>query len=224
MAEKPLKKAIADRERPREIQRVLEIIRILRREYPEAKCSLDFETPFQLVAATILSAQCTDERVNRVTPALFARFPTAEKMAKATLQQIEELIRTTGFFRNKALSLKEMSRSIRDDYGGEVPRELEKLVKLRGVGRKTANVVLGVAYGIPGMVVDTHIGRLSRRLGLTRKKNPVHVEQDLMKLVPQADWTEWGHLLIHHGRAICTARRADCENCPISLYCPKVGV
>jgi endonuclease-3 len=207
----------------REQERVKEIIRILRREYPEAKCSLDFETPFQLLAATILSAQCTDDRVNKVTPALFRRYPTAEKMSKAPLAQIEKLIKTTGFFRNKAVSLKEMSKAVYSEHGGVVPNELEKLVALRGVGRKTANVILGVAFGIPGMVVDTHIGRLARRLGLTQKKDPVHVEQDLMKLVPRDVWTEWGHLMIHHGRAICSARRARCDDCPIARFCPKIG-
>ncbi|MDR3607318.1 MAG: endonuclease III [Oligoflexia bacterium] len=208
----------------RERKRAAEIIRILWREYPEAQCSLDFKTPFQLIVATILSAQCTDVRVNQVTPALFARFPTPDKMAKAPLNEIEDLIRTTGFFRNKALSLKEMARSLHEDYDDEVPKELDKLVKLRGVGRKTANVVLGVAFGIPGMVVDTHVGRIARRLGFSKNTTPHLVEQDLMKVIPKADWTDFGHLLIHHGRAICTARRAYCENCVISRYCPKIGV
>jgi endonuclease-3 len=200
------------------------IIRALDRVYPEAECSLAFGSPFQLLCATILSAQCTDARVNLVTPALFAAYPEPAEMAKAPLPKLEALIRTTGFFKNKALSLKQSSQAIVEQHGGEVPRTLDELVALRGVGRKTANVVLGNAYGVPGLVVDTHVGRLCRRLGFTRHDDPVKVEREMMELVPQEDWTLFSHLLIYHGRAICQARKPMCEECPLSRYCPKVGV
>lgn len=202
----------------------LKIISLLKKNYPEAHCYLNFETPFQLLVATILSAQCTDDRVNKVTPALFKKFPTPEKMSKATLKELEQLISSTGFFRMKAQSIFETSKILAKDFEGEVPKELDKLVKLRGVGRKTANVVLGNAYGIPGMVVDTHVGRLSRRLGLTKKLDPVKVEEDLMKCIPKEDWVQFSHLLIAHGRALCTARRAKCEECFMNDFCPKKGV
>jgi endonuclease III len=201
--------------------RVLQIISLLKREYPEAHCYLHFETPFQLLVATILSAQCTDDRVNKVTPALFARFPDAESMAKGKLSEIEKLISSTGFFRMKAKSLSETSRVLMETYGGELPRSLEKLTALRGVGRKTANVVLGNAFGIPGMVVDTHVGRLTRRMGLTLEKDPVKVEADLEKLVPRDDWVAFSHLLIAHGRAICTARKAKCDECFLYRFCDR---
>ena len=207
-----------------ELRRMGEILKVLRREYPEACCSLDFSTPYQLMVATILSAQCTDVRVNKVTPALFRKFGTAEAMAKAPIKEIEKLIQSAGFFRTKAKSLKESARAIVAEHGGKVPSDIEKLTKLRGVGRKTANVVLGVAFGVPGLVVDTHVGRLSRRLGFTRETNPVKVEDEMMEYVPQEDWTHYGHLLIAHGRAICTARSPQCEECPVSRLCPKVGV
>jgi endonuclease-3 len=204
--------------------RVREILRILDQVYPESECSLTFKTPYQLLIATILSAQCTDERVNKVTPALFSKFPGPSEMAKAKLKEIEELVKTTGFFRNKALAIHACSQAIVELHGGKVPRELDQLTALRGVGRKTANVVLGVAYGIPGFVVDTHIGRLSRRMGFTAETDPVKVEHAMMAVVPREKWTHTGHLFISHGRAICTARRAFCEDCPIARLCPKVGV
>jgi endonuclease-3 len=207
-----------------EKRRMMAIIKILRREYPEAKCSLDFESPFQLLVATILSAQCTDERVNKVTPALFAKYPTPTEMAAAPLKEIEKLIQSTNFFRNKALALKAMSQSLLDLHGGEVPKTLEELVELRGVGRKTANVVLGNVFDVPGMVVDTHVGRQARRMGFTKESDPVKVEKDLEAITPREHWTELAHLLIAHGRAICTARRAKCEECPVSSFCPKIGV
>jgi endonuclease-3 len=210
--------------REAEQNRMKEIIRVLEREYPEAECSLSFKTPFQLLVATILSAQCTDARVNMVTPVLFRKYPDAPALSKAPLKEIEKIIQSTGFFRAKALSLSEMSKSLVADYEGEVPRELDHLIKLRGVGRKTANVVLGVAYGVPGMVVDTHIGRISRRMGFTKNTDPVKVEHDMMEIVAREKWTDYGHLLIHHGRAICTSRKALCEECPVSRLCPKVGV
>jgi endonuclease-3 len=207
-----------------EKKRMGEILRVLKREYPEAQCSLKFKSTFQLLVATILSAQCTDERVNQVTPKLFEKFPSAKEMARADLKEIEELIKSTNFFRNKAKALLEASKSLMEKYKGEVPQDLEKLIELRGVGRKTANVVLGVAFGTPGLVVDTHVGRLSRRFGFTKEKDPVEVEHEMMKIVPQESWVEYAHLLIDHGRKICTARKAYCEECPVARYCMKVGV
>ncbi len=207
-----------------DVRRIAEILRILKRTYLDAECSLVHRDPFQLLAATILSAQCTDERVNLVTPALFKKFGTPERMAIASLKEIEKLIHSTGFYKNKAISLKESARAIVEEHGGKVPMMLEELVKLRGVGRKTANVILGVAYGVPGLVVDTHVGRISRRMGFTKSQDPVKVEHELMNVVPREDWVAYGHLLISHGRTICTARKAYCEKCPISHLCPKVGV
>ncbi len=201
-----------------------EILKLLNRAYPEAKCSLYFETPFQLLIATILSAQCTDERVNKVTPALFKKYPDPRAMARAELRDLEGLIRSANFYKNKALSLKSCSQTLLDKFGGEVPRTVEELVTLRGVGRKTANVVLGNVFDIPGLVVDTHVGRISRRLGFTRDTDPEKVEAQLMEIVPRADWTLYAHLLISHGREICTARRAVCESCPLIALCPQVGV
>lgn len=209
----------------KEKRRLGEIIRTLEREFPEAHCTLDFRDPFQLLVATVLSAQCTDDRVNQVTPALFKKFPDAKAMASARLSEIEKLVKSTGFFKNKARALKESALAIIELHDGKVPRTLEELTKLRGVGRKTANVVLGNAFGAPaGIVVDTHVGRVARRLGLTESKNPEIVERDLLAVVPKDRWTEFSHLLIHHGRETCTARRAYCERCPIARYCPKIGV
>ena len=207
-----------------EIARMGEILRILKREYPEAQCSLFFNNPFELLVATILSAQCTDEQVNKITPALFNKFPTPEAMSQAKLSEIEKLVKTTGFFRNKAHNIKEASRAIVEEHGGQVPSTLDELVELRGVGRKTANVVLGNIFGTPGLVVDTHVGRISRRMGFTRSEDPVKVEHEMEVIVPREDWTMFSHLMISHGRAICTARRAKCDECVISRYCPKVGV
>lgn len=192
--------------------------------YPDAKCSLHFKNPFELSVATILSAQCTDERVNLVTPALFARFPTAEALAKGKRPEIEKLIRSTGFFRAKAKSIQEMARAVVRDHGGEIPRTMAELVKLRGFGRKTANVVLSNAFGLAeGIAVDTHVKRLSRRLGLSRQAEPVKIEQDLMKLFPQSRWHMLTHYLIDHGRAVCTARKPACERCLLRHVCPKNG-
>ncbi len=210
--------------RAAQLARMREILRVFDQVYPEAECSLTHASPFQLLVATILSAQCTDERVNKVTPPLFARFPGPREMAAASLKEIESLIRTTGFFHSKALSIQSASQSLLDLHGGEVPRDLEKLIALRGVGRKTANVVLGVAFGVPGLVVDTHVGRLSRRMGFTREMDPVKVEHEMMAIVPRERWSDYAHLLIFHGRAICTARRAFCEECPVARLCPKIGV
>lgn len=205
-------------------ERMERILTKLKKEYPEAKCSLKYSSPYQLLVATILSAQCTDERVNKVTPGLFERFPTARDMMNADLGEIEKLVQSTGFFRSKARSILESSRDIVEKHGGEVPRQLEELVKLRGVGRKTANVVLGVAFGVPGLVVDTHVKRLTRRMGFTKSQDPVKIEQEMIKVVPKQDWTLFAHLMIDHGRKICTARKAYCDQCCVLRDCPQVGV
>ena len=202
--------------------RALEVLARLRREYPDAHCALDHRTPFELLVATILSAQCTDVRVNLVTPALFAQYPTARELAAARAEDVEELIRSTGFFRNKTKSLLGMAAALRDSHGGEVPSGMEQLRVLPGVGRKTANVVLGNAFGInEGVVVDTHVTRLSLLLRLTREKDAEKIERDLMTLIPRDDWTLFSHLLIWHGRAICIARRPQCERCVLASICPS---
>ena len=197
------------------------IYRKLQQLYPEACCALTHRDPFQLLVATILSAQCTDKRVNIVTPGLFAKYPTPEAMAKARPADLEELIRTTGFFRNKTKSLKGASIAIVADYGGLVPDTMEQLLTLPGVARKTANCVLGNAFGKNiGVVVDTHVGRLAQRMELTKHKDPVKIERDLMPLFPRKGWALLAHLLIHHGRAICKARNPACEDCQLSRDCP----
>jgi len=198
-----------------------QIIGLLKHHYPDAHCALNFETPFQLLIATILSAQCTDARVNIVTQELFKKYPDACSMSAAGLDQLEEIVKSTGFYRAKAKSLMETASALTQRYGGEVPRELELLQSFRGVGRKTANVVLGNAYGIPGMVVDTHVGRLSRRLGLTTEKDPEKVERDLMNLVPKHEWVMFSHWLISHGRVVCMARSPKCNQCALSRVCKK---
>jgi endonuclease-3 len=202
-----------------------ETVKVLRRVYPRAECSLSFDSPFQLLAATILSAQCTDARVNAVTPELFSRFPTPRDMAAAPPGSLEELVRSTGFFNAKARSLRGAARAIEEKHGGEVPRTMEALNALPGVGRKTANVVLGNAFGAPdGVVVDTHVGRLARRLGWSRATDPEKVERELNALVPHRLWTWIAHALILHGRAACTARSPRCDACPLERLCPKAGV
>ena len=201
------------------------IYRILSKEYPDACCELDFDTPFQLLVATVLSAQCTDKRVNAVTPALFAKYPSAREMASARLADIERLVKSTGFFRAKARNIKTLSQELISKYDGEVPAELEKLVLLPGVGRKTANVVLGNAFGIAsGVVVDTHVLRLSQRMGLTKQKTPEKVEADLQKIIPKKHWVTFPHWLITHGRGSCNARKPACAECVLEAICPKVGV
>ncbi len=203
---------------------MLEVVRILAREYPDVYCYLDHQSPFQLLVATILSAQCTDERVNKTTPTLFARYPDANAMAKAPLAAIEKLVQPTGFYKNKAKAILETSRLLVENHGGQVPRTLEELTALRGVGRKTANVILGNAYGVPSFVVDTHVGRITRRLGFTQSTDAVKVEFEVRAYVPTENWSIFSLWLIAHGRAICTARRAYCGECPLAQYCPKVGV
>ena len=199
-----------------------EVYERLAKEYPDAHCELDHRNPLELLCATILSAQCTDKRVNMVTPALFARYPSASALAEAKPEELEEIIRSTGFFRNKTKSLLGMSAAVVERHGGEVPGTMEELVRLPGVGRKTANVVLGNAFGIDeGVVVDTHVSRLSNRLGLTRESDPVKIEQDLMRLYPKDRWTMLSHLLITHGRVICDARRPKCEACVVNQLCPS---
>jgi endonuclease-3 len=199
-----------------------EIYDRLAAHYPDAHCALDFKTPFQLLVATILSAQCTDKRVNMVTPALFKRYRTPAALAAANPDELEELIKSTGFFRNKTKSLIGMSAAVAELHGGRIPDELDALVKLPGVGRKTANVVLGNAYDKnEGVVVDTHVGRVSGRLGLTTETDPVKIEQDLMRLFPRDRWTMLAHLLIEHGRTICDARRPKCEACFLNDICPS---
>jgi len=205
-------------------ERVDAIIDRLAARFPDARCSLDFVNPLQLLVATILSAQCTDERVNMVTPELFARYRTAQDFADANPDELAEIIKSTGFFRNKTRSLIGMGRALAERHGGEVPRTMEELVRVPGAGRKTANVVLGNAFGVDeGVVVDTHVNRITRRLGLTRHSDPVRIEQDLMAIVPRRHWTLFPHLMIHHGRAICQARRPRCEECPINDLCPFPG-
>lgn len=201
------------------------VLRALKKSYPGAFCSLDHKSPFQLLMATILSAQCTDERVNMVTPALFRKYPGPAEMARAPLPELEGLVRSTGFYKNKALSLKEASMAITRDFGGKVPDTMDGLLTLRGVARKTANVVLGSAFGIAaGVVVDTHVKRLAFRLGLTKHTDPVKIEQDLMKAVPRESWIWFAHALVLHGRAVCAARKPLCGSCAAAPYCPKNGV
>lgn len=205
--------------------RAREIFRRLTNAYPEARCDLDHANPFQLLAATILSAQCTDRRVNMVTPALFARYPDPESLAAADPAELEGMIRSTGFFRNKTTSLIGMASALVERFGGEVPRSMDELVTVPGVGRKTANVVLGTAFNQPeGVVVDTHVGRVSRRLGLVRDTDPVRAERVLMRLFPREDWTALSHLLIFHGRRVCVARRPRCAECVLNDICPSSEV
>jgi endonuclease III len=206
-------------------ERAAEIVRRLHAEYPDAKCSLDHRNPYELLTATILSAQCTDERVNMVTPALFRRYPSPEDMAGARTEELEELIRSTGFFRNKARSLLGMATALTERHHGSVPADMDSLVNLPGVGRKTANVVLGNAYGMnEGVVVDTHVKRVSGRLALTRETDPEKIEPDLMKLVPREEWTDLSHLFIYHGRAVCKAPVPRCEVCMLTDVCPSSRV
>ncbi|MGD8319476.1 MAG: endonuclease III [Gemmatimonadota bacterium] len=206
-------------------ERASEVYGLLSEEYPEAHCELDFGTPFQLAVATILSAQTTDERVNMVTPELFRRYPDARALAAARQEDVEDIIRSTGFFRNKAKNIIGFARGLVEEHDGEVPRSMEELHGLPGVGRKTANVILGNAFGIDeGVVVDTHVKRLSTLLGFTREKTPEKIERDLMELFPRDRWTLLSHLLIWHGRRVCDARNPRCEACVVSHLCPSSRV
>jgi endonuclease-3 len=210
---------------PRESQaerkkRALRIVRALARAYPDAECALHFETPFQLLVATILSAQCTDRKVNEVTPVLFARHGTPDKLGAARPEEIEAIIRPTGFYRQKAKSIQSTARELALKHGGAVPKTMDELIALRGVARKTANVVLGNAFGVPGLTVDTHMTRVNQRLALTRHEDPVKIERDLMALIPEPEWTLYSHRVIHHGRVCCTARKPNCPECPLLRECP----
>ena len=212
------------RSSPPDPARITALLDLLDRGYPGAETALDHENPLQLLVATILSAQCTDERVNQVTPALFARYPDAPAFAGAAREDLEAMVRPTGFYRNKAKAIQACSADIVARHGGEVPRTLDELTALPGVGRKTANVVLGSAFGIPGIVVDTHVGRLARRLGLTRESDPVKVEFALMPILPRERWSIFSHWLILHGRQVCAARKPRCSTCALAPHCPRIGV
>jgi endonuclease III len=196
----------------------------LAKYYPQADCELNFRTPFQLLVATVLSAQCTDKTVNSVTPKLFRNFPTPQKMSAAPIAQIEQIVRPTGFFKVKARHIKDLSQILVTEYGGKVPSVQSELIKLPGVGRKTANVVLGHAFGIPGITVDTHFGRLSRRFGWSESADPVKVEMDVAQLIPEKEWTNLSQVMIWHGRRICHARKPACGACPIAKRCPSYGI
>lgn len=204
-------------------RRARRIVAVLGEAYPDAHCELDFTSPLELLVATVLSAQCTDQRVNTVTPALFARYPTAADYAAASLAELEGIIAPTGFFRQKASTLQRIGQQLCDRYGGEVPGRLDGLVTLPGVGRKTANVVLGDAFGVPGITVDTHLGRLARRFGWTVQDDPEKVEADLQDLFARKDWTLMSHRVIWHGRRRCHARRPACGACPVARLCPSFG-
>lgn len=201
-------------------RRALRIVRRLSAAYPDARCALDFRNPFQLLVATILSAQCTDKKVNEVTPALFARYPTPDALSAAAPADVEAMIRPTGFYRQKARAIQSSARDIVERFGGRVPGTMEELLSLHGVARKTANVVLGNAFDVPGLTVDTHMKRVNTRLGLTREEDPAKIERDLMALIPEREWTIYSHRVIHHGRVCCVAQRPRCEECPLAADCP----
>ena len=205
-------------ERSKRIQKILKGLKTL---YPDAHCELNFRSPWELAIATILSAQCTDKRVNSVTPALFKKYPTIQDYAKADIHELKALIRSTGFFRSKALSIQQSARTLLEDFNGQIPKTIRELTQLRGVARKTANVILGTAFGVAeGIVVDTHVKRLSFRLGLTKKTNPVPIERDLMSIIPKEEWIFFGHALVRHGRQVCSARKPRCASCLLKALCP----
>jgi endonuclease-3 len=206
-----------------ETARIAKIRKILKATYPDVKTQLSYQTPFELLVATILSAQCTDKQVNRVTKTLFKRLKTPDNFARAPIDTIENLIRPTGFYHNKAKNIKNCALTIIEKYHGDVPHTLEELVKLPGAGRKTANCVLGAAFGTPGIVVDTHVARISKRLGLTQNKDPVKIEFDLMEIIPKKEWNDFSLRLIYFGRAICKARKPACFSCPLKELCPYFG-
>jgi endonuclease-3 len=203
---------------------ILEVLNILAELYPDARCALEYETPWQLLVATILSAQCTDRQVNIVTRGLFESFPDPHSLAGARLEEVENLIRSTGFFRNKAKNLIGCATAVDVLHHGKVPQTMEELVVLPGVGRKTANVVLGNAFGIPGLAVDTHVKRLVRRLGWSQQQDPERIEQEMCRILPPSHWTQTSHLLIHHGRNLCKAQRPECTRCPVLPICPRIGL
>lgn len=217
MKTKSLKESISDKK-----NRAKKVLTLLKKYYPDAHCALDHRNAFELLVATILSAQCTDQRVNLVTPALFKRFPTPKSYINADVEEIEALVRSTGFYKNKAKNIKACAEQLVKLHKGKVPNTMEELHALPGVGRKTANVVLGNIFGIPGMVVDTHVTRLSNRLGFVKGTDAVKLEMVLQKLIPEKDWTMYSHYLITHGRSICKARKPDCKNCFLNLHCPQL--
>jgi len=200
------------------------IYRVLTKQYPNARCELDYKSPYQLLVATVLSAQCTDERVNKTTPALFKKYPTAKKMVIADLKNIEQLIKSTGFYHVKAKNIKNLSIKLVDQFGAKVPDNMSDLITLPGVGRKTANVVLGHAFGVPGITVDTHFGRLSRRFGWTKSSDPVSIEAQVGKLITEKDWTNLSQRMIWHGRRVCHSRKPACGACALAKLCPSFGV
>jgi endonuclease-3 len=204
--------------------RAAKMYRVLTKSYPNVRCELDFKNPFQLLVATVLSAQCTDKRVNQTTPALFKKYKSIKKMAEADLTDIERLVKSTGFFRAKAKNIKSLSEKIMNDFDGQVPDRLEDLITLPGVGRKTANVVLGHAFNTPGITVDTHFGRLSRRFGWSKSNDPVKVEFEVGDLIPQKEWTNLSQRLIWHGRRVCHSRKPACGACSLSKLCPSFGI
>jgi endonuclease-3 len=215
------KKAVS----PPPVSNVRDVLGALAKDYKHAECELRHENAFQLLVATILSAQCTDERVNQVTETLFQKYPTPADFATLDLKVLEEEVRPTGFFRNKAKSVKNCCIQLVDDYGAEVPEDIDEMVKLAGVGRKTANLVLGVAFAKPtGIVVDTHVGRVSKRLGLTNHKDGNKVEQDLLRVIPQEEWIDFSTRMIHHGRYLCKAKKPQCSSCSMNHFCPQIGV
>jgi endonuclease-3 len=208
-----------DKDSPALSEKVDAILAVLDQLYPEARCSLDFNKPLELLIATMLAAQCTDARVNQVTPSLFKKYPSAKAYADARLEELESDIRSTGFYHNKAKNIQACCRILHERFGGDVPADLDALVELPGIGRKTANVILGSVYHIPGIIVDTHVGRVARRLGLTSHKDPVKIEQDLMAIIERERWTLFSHQLVQHGRRICHARKPACPDCPLRLFC-----
>ena len=209
---------------PEKKVRAKAIYRQLTKSYPNVRCELDYNSAFQLLVATVLSAQCTDKRVNQTTPALFKKYPNPKKMAKADLIDIQRLVKSTGFFRAKAKNIKGLSNKIMEEFDGDVPRDLEDLITLPGVGRKTANVVLGHAFGIPGITVDTHFGRLSRRFGWSKQSDPVKVEFEVGELITEKEWTNLSQRMIWHGRRVCHARKPACGACPLAKLCPSYGI
>jgi endonuclease III len=215
---------VARESRAARAKRARAIARGLAKAYPDAWCELDYRSPWELVVATILSAQCTDKMVNRVTPALFAEWPTPAALATAEPARVEALIKPTGFFRQKSRAIQAVARAVTSEHNGRVPDRMESLTALPGIGRKTANVVLGTAFGQPAIFVDTHVKRLANRLGLTVEEEPDRIERDLQSLLPPKDWTAFAHRLIHHGRRICVARKPRCIECPVARLCPRVGV
>jgi endonuclease III len=220
----PLPLDVSDETPAERATRARAVARALARTYPDAWCELDYDSPWQLVIATILSAQCTDKMVNQVTPGLFAAYPTPQALAAAEPARVEELIHRAGFFRQKTKSIQAVARAVAGEHGGRVPDDMDALTALPGIGRKTANVVLGTAFGQPAIFVDTHVNRLSNRLGLTVQDDPVKIERDLQALLPRKDWTLFAHRLIHHGRRVCVARKPRCSVCTLRRWCPRIGV